>query len=98
MDGGGGVGRRGDGGGGGTLLAMRRGGAGTFGDGMPSNVFWRAAEDGATGGPGTREPGGTGMLGGAPERDFLAASPSKMSRSELALSLIEACSLDCLDR
>jgi len=80
-----------DGGGPGGLLGMGGGGGapgrdcppGTTGAARPSKVFWRVAEDG--GDAGARPPGaGAGPLG----RDFFAASPSKTSRSEPALSLI----------
>lgn len=57
---------------------------------MPSSVFCRVIDGG---GPGARDPGGGGMLGGVAGRDFFAAKPSKMSRSELALSVIELVSL-----
>jgi hypothetical protein len=85
--GGGGTGPvvRGMGGGGapGTRLAPGSGAA------KPSNVFCRVIE----GGGGTRDPGGGGTLGIPAGRDFFVASPSKMSRSELALSLISVCLL-----
>lgn len=58
------------------------------GAGSPSRVFWRVL-DGVGGGTGPRLVGrgaGVEVLG----RDFFAASPSKTSRSELALSLIDA--------
>jgi hypothetical protein len=79
-----------DGGGPGGLLGMGGGGGapgrdapGTTGAAKPSSVFWRVADDG--GAAGARPPGaGAGPLG----RDFFAASPSKTSRSEPALSLI----------
>ena len=75
------------GGGGGALGRRRPGGGGAEGTGRPSSVFWRAIDVG--GGVGARDPGGGGMLGTDDMgRDFFAASPSKMSRSELALSLI----------
>lgn len=57
---------------------------------MPSIVRCLVIEGGG-GAPGTRDPGGGGMLGGAAGRDFFAANPSKMSRS-LALSSIEVIS------
>jgi hypothetical protein len=84
-----------EGGGGGTAPGRSDGGGGGAPGGRlgvgpgadnPSSVFCRVIEGG-----GTREPGGGGTLGiepGGAGRDFLAASPSKMSRSELALSLI----------
>lgn len=75
---------RSDGGGGGGAPGGRLGlGPGAL---KPMSVFCRVIEGG-----GTREPGGGGTLGippGESGRDFFAASPSKMSRSELALSLI----------
>jgi hypothetical protein len=55
---------------------------GAMGAAKPSSVFWRVAEDG--GATGARAPGTGAALG----RDFFAASPSKTSRSEPALSLI----------
>ena len=75
--GGGAGGRLAVGGGGGPPLERAPGAAGAA---NPSNVFWRVAEEG----------GAAGARGaGAPlGRDFLAASPSKTSRSEPALSLI----------
>ena len=83
------------GGGGGPPVRDSAGGAGgrltaTPGADSPSSVFCRAIE----GGGGTLEPGGGGTLGTPDKgRDFLVASPSKMSRSELALSLIAVCFL-----
>jgi hypothetical protein len=81
------------GGGGGPPVRDKAGGPGGRlmappGAERPSSVFCRAID----GGGGTREPGGGGTLG-TPDigRDFLVASPSKMSRSELALSLIAIC-------
>ena len=91
LDGGGGGTLAREAGGPGGLLGMGGGGGapgraapGTTGAARPSSVFCRVAEDG--GDAGARPPGaGAGPLLG---RDFFAASPSKTSRSEPALSLI----------
>jgi hypothetical protein len=78
------------GGGAGGLLGDGGGGGppGLVGAGRPSSVFCRVAEGGEGGGTGPRLLGnaGAGPLG----RDFFAARPSNTSRSELALSLIDA--------
>jgi hypothetical protein len=85
---------RGAGGPGGLLGEGGGGGPGRLpgrGAGSPSSVFWRVFE-GVGGGTGPRLVGsgaGAAVLG----RDFFAASPSKTSRSELALSLIDTASL-----
>ena len=77
---------RGRGGAGGRLMGGGGGGGagrpGAIGAARPSSVFWRVAEDG--GAAGARTAGAGAALG----RDFFAASPSKTSRSEPALSLI----------
>src|SRR6185369_7304378 len=75
--GGGAGGRLGVGGGGGPPAGRAPGATGAA---KPSSVFWRVADDGGAAGP----RGAGAPLG----RDFLAASPSKTSRSEPALSLI----------
>ena len=76
--GGGAGGLLGDGGGGGV--------PGLIGLGKPSRVFCRGADGGGTGPRLLGRGAGAAPLG----RDFFAASPSNTSRSELALSLIDA--------
>ena len=83
LDGGGGTLLRGAGG----RLAVGGGGGGpgwrapgATGAAKPSSVFWRVAEEGGA--------AGARGAGAALGRDFFAASPSKTSRSEPALSLI----------
>ena len=76
---------RGGGGAGGRLAVGGGGGPparapGPTGAANPSNVFWRVAEEGGA--------AGARGAGAALGRDFFAASPSKTSRSEPALSLI----------
>jgi len=87
LDGGGaGMLLRGGGGAGGRLAVGGGGGApagrapGETGAASPSSVFWRVAEEGGA--------AGARGAGAALGRDFFAASPSKTSRSEPALSLI----------
>jgi len=88
-------------GGGGAAERMEGGGGGGAPEGRltagidipggavsPNSVFCRVID----GGGGTREGAGTLGIPGGAGRDFLLASPSKMSRSELALSLM----FDCL--
>jgi hypothetical protein len=77
---------RGTGGAGGLLGEGGGGGPGLVGAGRPSRVFCRGAEGGGTGPRVLGKGAGAAPLG----RDFFAASPSKTSRSELALSLIDA--------
>ena len=79
---------RGAGGPAGGLLGEGGGGGapGLLGAGKPSKVFWRVAEGGETGPRLVGRGAGAAPLG----RDFFAASPSNTSRSELALSLIDA--------
>jgi hypothetical protein len=78
---------RGTGGTGGLLGEGGGGGApGRVGAGKPSSVFCRVFDGGGTGPRLLGSGAGAGPLG----RDFFAANPSKTSRSELALSLIDA--------
>ena len=78
---------RGAGGAGGLLGEGGGGGVPGFtGAGRPRSVFWRGAEGGGTGPRLLGNGAGAAPLG----RDFFAASPSNTSRSELALSLIDA--------
>ncbi len=74
------------GGAGGILLRGGGGAPGLEGAGKPKRVFCRVAEGGGTGPRLLGRGAGVGPLG----RDFFAASPSNTSRSELALSLIDA--------
>jgi hypothetical protein len=78
---------RGAGGCRGLLGAGGGGGApGRTGAGKPSSVFCRGADGGGTGPRALGSGAGAAPLG----LDFFAASPSNTSRSELALSLIDA--------
>ena len=78
--GGGAGGRLAVGGGGGGPPGRAPAAPGATGAANPSNVFWRVAEEGGA--------AGARGAGAALGRDFFAASPSKTSRSEPALSLI----------
>jgi hypothetical protein len=71
---------------GGLLGAGGGGTPGFTGAGRPRRVFWRGAEGGGTGPRLLGNGAGAEPVG----RDFFAANPSNTSRSELALSLIDA--------